>query len=46
MVDQPALTRLGFTTTPVPTVHVEEDVTEKYLGVNSPYLGGRVGKMH
>lgn len=41
-MDQPALSRLGFTTTPVTTIQVEEDVTEKYLGVNSPYVGGRI----
>ncbi|KAK8819023.1 hypothetical protein WA538_001603, partial [Blastocystis sp. DL] len=37
--DRPYLERLGYHTTPVKTVDVEEDVTEKYLSVNSPYTG-------
>ena len=40
VIDQPALTHLGYYQSNVPEVEVEEDVTERYLGMNSPYLGG------
>ena len=40
VIDQPALTHLGYYQSNVPEVEVEEDVTERYLGMNSPYMGG------
>lgn len=41
IIDQPALTHLGFPQTSVPEVEVEDDMPERYLGMNSPYMGGR-----
>ena len=41
IIDQPAITHLGFPQTSAPEVEVEDDMPERYLGMNSPYMGGR-----